>query len=251
MADSGLEREVGELYALPLDQFTPRRDALAKRLRSEGGREDANRVRKLKKPSRSAWAVNRGVHADPSAAKRLVEAGKRLEAAQTAALGGKGTAQLKQAMAAQQEAIEEMLEAIRDAAGSELSAAVVDRARETLRALAGDGGLQAEFSAGRLTKDREAVGFGGLAPAVVVAPKKKESPPEPGAAARREVEAKLKRSTRTLEAATKRVAQMRKGVERAQRTLDEAQERLDEAESERAEREAERESFASELSKLT
>jgi hypothetical protein len=233
------EDEIGNLYSLPLDEFTAARDALAKRVRDEDDRAEAERIRKLKKPTRAAWAVNRGVHADRAAAKRLIDAGKRLERAQNAALGGGGSAKLKDAMAGQQAAIEEMMGAIQEGIGSErVSPAILDRARETVRAVAGDEELAAEFAAGRITTDREAVGFGGSAPATA-APRAKPHQPEPGAAERREAERKLKRATRALDAAAKRVESARKRLDRAQEALDGAQEQHDEAERERAEREAE------------
>ncbi len=240
MAKAKRDDEVGELYALPFDEFTPARDELAKKLKAEGHADEAALVKKLKKPSRSAWAINHAVHADPAAAERLVAAGKELEAAQNAAIGGKGADKLKAAMAEQGDAVGEMLAAIREHSGDELSPTLVDRTRETLRAIAGDADLQAEFAAGRLTKDREAVGFGGLSPATVVKPSAPRKKPAEETTARREAEAQLKRATRALEAANKRVGQMQKGVERARRTLDQAQGRLAEAEREQAERTTER-----------
>jgi len=233
------EDEVAELYSLPLDEFTAKRDALAKRVRDQDDRAEAERIRKLKKPTRSAWAVNRGVRADRAAAKRLIDAGKRLERAQNAALGGGGSAKLKEAMADQQAAIDQMMAAIEEGLGSEtVSPAIIDRARETLRAVAGDEELAAEFAAARITTDREAVGFGGSAPATAVRRARREQP-EPGAAERREAERKIKRVTRALDAAAKRVESARKRLDRAQEALDAAQEQHDEAERERAEREAE------------
>jgi hypothetical protein len=233
------EEEITALYSLPLDEFTAKRDALAKRLREEGDRAEAERIRKLKKPTRSAYAVNRGVHADRAAAKRLIDAGKRLEQAQNAVIGGSGSAKLKEAMDGQQAAIEEMMGAIQAGLGSErVSPSMLDRARETLRAVAGDEELAAEFAAGRVTADREAVGFGGSAPATAP-PRAKREQPEPGAAERREAQRKLKRAERALEAATKRADSARKRLDRAQEALDAAQEQHDEAERERAEREAE------------
>jgi hypothetical protein len=238
--------EIAELYSLPLDEFTAKRDALAKRVR-EDDRAESERIRKLKKPTRSAWAVNMGVNADRAAAERLLDAGKRLEQAQSAALGGGDSAKLKEAMGKQQEAIEEMMAAIQESLGSErVSPAILDRARETLRAVAGDEELAAEFAAGRITTDREAVGFGGSAPAIAPRRAKREQP-EPGAAERREAERRVKAATRALDAAAKRVESARKRLDRAQASLDEAQEQYDEAERERDEREGELEGARDEV----
>ena len=234
MAKAKRDDEVGELYALPFDEFTPARDESAKKLKAEGHADEAALVKKLKKPSRSAWAIYHAVHADPAAAERLVAAGKELEAAQNAAIGGKGAEKPKAAMAEQGDAVGDMLAAIREDSGDELSPTLVDRTRETLRAIAGDADLQAESAAGRLTKDREASGFGGLSPATVVKPSTPRKSPRRRRRRDVKAEAQLK-GYPGLEAANKRVGQMQKGAERARRTLDQAQGRLAEAEREQAE----------------
>ncbi|HEX8105745.1 MAG TPA: hypothetical protein VF533_24225, partial [Solirubrobacteraceae bacterium] len=62
MAESGgLDAEVDALFALPLEEFVPARDALAKALRAEKRREDAKAVAALRRPSLGAWAVNQVV----------------------------------------------------------------------------------------------------------------------------------------------------------------------------------------------
>ena len=50
--------DANKLYGLPLERFTEERNALAKRLREEGQRDEAATVSKLRKPSVAAWAVN-------------------------------------------------------------------------------------------------------------------------------------------------------------------------------------------------
>ena len=243
------EDEIG-LYGAAFEDFTAQRDALAKRLREEGSRADADRVRKLKKPSRAAWAVNQGVRSDPKAAKRLIDSGKRLEAAQQAALSGDGKAQLRKAMATHQEAVEEMLGAVEAGLGGDrLSPAIFDRVRETLRAVAGDEELAAELRDGRLTEDREAVGFGGSAPAAPSRPAKRRRG-EPTGARRRDAQRALKRALRARETAERRVAEARKRLDRAEQALEAARDHHAEAEDERAERDAEVEAAEAELGKL-
>ena len=53
-----LDREIDRLYALPLDEFTARRNELAKRLKKEGEGEAADEVASLVKPSVPAWTIN-------------------------------------------------------------------------------------------------------------------------------------------------------------------------------------------------
>ena len=249
---AALEKEIDELYSLPFDEFTAGRDALAKRLHDDGEREDAERVRKLRKPPRSVWLVNQGVRAEPAAAKRLVKAGERLAKAQDAALSGGGSDKLKRAMADQQAAIEAMMEAIEELAGSERpSPAIMDRARETLRAVAGDEELRDELVAGRVTRDREAVGFGATVPAAATRRAKRPQRRGPSVAARRrEAERAVRRATRSLEAAEKRAEEAGKRLYRAEQAHDAAREAHDEAERERAEREAELATARGELEDL-
>ena len=61
---------VDALYGLALDEFVPARDALAKRARAEGRREDAAAIAALRKPSVAAWAANQAIRSQPRAAPR-------------------------------------------------------------------------------------------------------------------------------------------------------------------------------------
>ena len=53
-----IEDRIQDLYALPLEDFTSRRNDLADELKSDGDKEGSAQIRKLRKPSLSAWAVN-------------------------------------------------------------------------------------------------------------------------------------------------------------------------------------------------
>ena len=72
MAD--LDDEVDALYGLPLDAFVPERDALAKRLRADKRREDADAVKALRKPSVAAWAANQVLRSQPGQRDALLTA---------------------------------------------------------------------------------------------------------------------------------------------------------------------------------
>jgi hypothetical protein len=234
--------DVSRLYALPLEDFTGERDALAKRLRADGEREAASEVKALKKPNLPAWAINQGVRSNPEAAERLVEAGERLGDAQSAALEGKGAVKLREAMAGQQEAVERMMRAVGDKLDrGNRTDAILDRARETLRALAGDEELRADFAAGRLTRDREAVGFGGAQIAPVPRAKRaaKKKPSATAATRRRQAERAERQAANSLEIAAKRVKEAKRRLERAQAAVESAREEQKEADREQAERESE------------
>ena len=79
---------IDRLYGLPLDEFTAERDELAARLRKEGDRDAAADVKRLRKPSVAAWALNRVQRNDPKQVQALIEAGKRLRDAQKLLSGG-------------------------------------------------------------------------------------------------------------------------------------------------------------------
>jgi hypothetical protein len=243
-----LDDRISELYALALDEFTAARDALAKELRDQGEREAATEVKKLRKPNQAAWAINQAVRADPDAAGKLVNAGGRLGDAQAGALEGAGAAELREAMAGMQEAVARMMAAVERAAGDAGGTATLDRARETLRAVASDEELREQFEAGRLTRDREAVGFG----AAATAPKRGGTKPgrkqgrkaapkrAAGESARlRDAETKARKTQRAAEAAGRKVEAARSQRDKAQAALEDTQQRLERAEAELAEREAE------------
>lgn len=237
---SNLDDLISRLYSLPAQEFTEQRDALARRLRSDGDRDGAAKVRKLQKPNLPAWAINQAVRSDPRAAKALVKAGERLAEAQTDALQGKGRTPLREAMSGQGEAVEEMMRAVEEAlGGSSAGAGMLDRARETLRAVASDAELRAQFEAGRLTHDREAVGFGGTVSPPTIASKRKR--PDGGAEAkrRREAEQKARRAERALGVAARKAEEAQSKLLRAEAAAEAAREGADDAERDRAAREAE------------
>ncbi|WP_460798357.1 hypothetical protein [Nocardioides pacificus] len=69
------------LYALPLPEFTPARDARAKELKAED-KELAARVKGLRKPSTAAWVVNLLVRREADEVAQVVAVGEALRQAQ-------------------------------------------------------------------------------------------------------------------------------------------------------------------------
>ena len=155
------DREARAVYAQPLDEFVTARDAAAKRAKDAGEAEAARELKALRKPNLPAWAVNRAFAADPKAGAGLIKAGERLEAAQRKAVEGKGADPLRKAMSGYAEAVERLMGPVEDELAGAGGAAAVDRARETLRAVASDEHLRDELRAGTLARDREAAGLGG------------------------------------------------------------------------------------------
>ena len=81
---SELETAMVAVYQGPLEEFVSRRDALVKQLRAAKRREDADRVKALRKPSRTAWVLDSIVHEDPASIEQLAAV---LSAAQTVQSG--------------------------------------------------------------------------------------------------------------------------------------------------------------------
>src|SRR5689334_24504725 len=92
------------VYRGPLEEFVSRRDALVKELRAAKRREDADRVKALRKPSRTAWVLDNIVHEDPASIEHL-----------SAAIG---SAQAVQSGADLRAAMENLRAAIRDVAAA-------------------------------------------------------------------------------------------------------------------------------------
>ncbi len=83
MAD--LDRQIDDLYKLPLAEFTGARNALAKTLTGD----EAKRVKALAKPTVVPWAANQVYWRARATFDRLLKGGERLRKAQIAALEGK------------------------------------------------------------------------------------------------------------------------------------------------------------------
>ncbi|HEX2106001.1 MAG TPA: hypothetical protein VHF51_20285, partial [Solirubrobacteraceae bacterium] len=158
--------EADELYGLPLDAFVPERDALAKRLRADGRRDEANEVKALRKPSVAAWAVNQAVRSQPSAARTLWQAGDALIGAQEDLLAGRGDARaLRAAADAEREALDELAGAaagLLTSEGRDLGEGTLERVRETLHAAAIEPDAREDVAAGRVVRERAHAGLGGL-----------------------------------------------------------------------------------------
>jgi hypothetical protein len=92
-----LEGRIDALFALPLDRFTPERDALAKELQGAGDGEAAKRVKGLRKPVVAAWALNALAREDPEGIRELLDLGTRLRDGQRRALSGGDVEPLRQA----------------------------------------------------------------------------------------------------------------------------------------------------------
>lgn len=80
--------EIDQLYALSPDGFTSARDELVRRLAANGEKEGAAEIKRLRKPTLVAWALNQLTRRQAKELQALVEAGEALRTAQRRAASG-------------------------------------------------------------------------------------------------------------------------------------------------------------------
>jgi hypothetical protein len=152
-----------ELFGLAPDAFVAARDELARRLRREGDAEAARRVKALRRPPLSAWAVNRLARDRGPGLDALLAAGERLRAAHEAALAGEGAAELRAAARDEREAVAGLVQAALELlrkAGHPATDTTRDRVAATLHAAAASPEAADLVRHGRLTADLDPSGFG-------------------------------------------------------------------------------------------
>jgi len=159
--------DADELYGLALDRFVGERTALARELRAGGEREQAGRVAALRKPSVAAWAVNQLVRTQSLGFEELIAAGDALGAAQANLVSGRGdSGSLRAAVERERGAVEALVAIARgllSGEGHERGGAILDRVADTLHAAALDGLAREEVLGGRLVRELQHAGLGGLA----------------------------------------------------------------------------------------
>ena len=172
---------VAELYSSDLDAFTERRGDLAARARAAGEASAAKAIAGLRKPTRSAWAVNQVVRADPSVPSRLAALGDELRAAE-AALDG---ATIRELSVARRQLIDALVAQALAASGQHPpSAALREEVTATFAAALADPQLTAEMAAGTLVRVERRAGFGsGAIPVLSLAPSSAARRPAPAAGA--------------------------------------------------------------------
>jgi hypothetical protein len=156
---------IDRLYGLPLDEFTSARDELAGRLRRDGDASTAAEIKRLRKPTVSAWALNQVSHHNAKQINELIEAGGRLREAQDELLAGGGREALDQAAEDERRLVAELArQAERElvAASRSVSSSVQEKLRDTLHAAASDDEAREALSAGRLLREYTATGLGPL-----------------------------------------------------------------------------------------
>ncbi len=177
-----------DLYGLPLEEFTPARDALAKELKAAGRKDEAAEVKSLRKPSVAAWALNLVAREHPDAVESLRAAGDVLREAQREAMSG-DAGRLRDAGRALAEEVDRVAGLGADvlrAAGRPASAAQQEKIVATLRTAAVHDEAGDALARGVLVEELESTGFSllGAGTGAFAAPSRsaKKEPPAKSAA---------------------------------------------------------------------
>lgn len=119
-----------ELYALPLSDFTPARDAKAKELK---GTDLAARVKALRKPSLAAWVVDLLARREADQVDQVLSVGAALREAQ-AAMSGDSLRELTKQRRQLTAAVTQQARSLAAEAGVKVTQAVSDQVEATLTA---------------------------------------------------------------------------------------------------------------------
>jgi len=193
-------RSPQDLYALPPEEFVGARDALAKELKEAGQANEAAAVKKLRRPSVVAWAVNVSAREHPAEIEELLEAGRELRRAQRKTLSVAGTDELRRATEARRTVIQRLADAavavIGDRGGTHR-----DAIEGTLTAASVDDQLAERLQGGTLEREaRPPAGFGALEGfEVLTGGAVEDEEPEESPAARREADRERARVAREAE----------------------------------------------------
>jgi len=156
------DADVRELYGVPPERFIEARDSLANDLRAAGKDDEAATVKKLRKPSVVAWALNAAARESPEDVAALLEAGEDLRRAQRKALSKAGTEDLFTATETRKRATRAVADRAVDALGVR-GATHRDRIVSTLEAASLDRELGERLRDGILERDAQPTsGFGAI-----------------------------------------------------------------------------------------
>ena len=219
-APADTSQRLDDLYRQHPEGFVAGRDQLVKELRAAGDRDQADRVKKLQRPTAAAWLINCAALSSPAQLEEFAKASRELEDTQARALEGKdeGAAEWRAAAARERvttRAVVDLGESLAREAGHPASARALELAGETLRAATGDPELRERVLEGRVEREQSAATLGTPA----------GDPPSrraPGSAKRRDL-AQARRELKRLEG---ELADATAGQERLRARVEEASEAL-------------------------
>jgi hypothetical protein len=223
-----------DVYALPPEEFTAARTAAAKAAKAAGDAAAAKQIAAQRRPSASAWLVNRLVRQSPELLEQLLALGPALAAAQSA-----GSADDLRELGRQRR---ELVAAVTDQAvgdaGRPVTAAVRSEVEQTLEAALADPLSAEAVRSGRLVRALSFAGFGGVELDGAVA-EPLARPASSARGARRDTDGAQDRAAAALAAAEAAALQAAGALddavglcERAQQNRVEAEQRADDARAE-------------------
>jgi hypothetical protein len=219
-----------ELYQADPDDFMPRRQQLVAQAREAGETAAAKQIGALRKPTRSAWLVNRLVRADPEVTARLAALAAELRG------GGLDGGRIRELTAARAELVDDLTrQALDDLPAA--PAAVREEVRATFDAALADPEVAANL--GTLVRAAHWAGFGlggAPAPSPPAAKTKKPAPAEPSAERERRhrekiilAERAVAEADRTADAANAAERERQDAVRRLEAELAQARQQLADA----------------------
>ena len=164
-----------ELYGLPPGEFIGTRDERARQAKAAGRPEDAAAIRKLSRPTTSAWLVNQLSRRATAELGRLFDVGEALQEAQRALAGDR----LRELSGQRRQVVGDLLPVaagIAGESGQAASGAVLEEVRATLEAALADQNARDAVRSGRLTKALTYAGLGEVDLTAALA----QVPSEPG-----------------------------------------------------------------------
>jgi hypothetical protein len=258
-----VELDTGELFTVPPGEFVGLRERLAADARGAGDAERAKRIRALRRPTMSAWAVNLLAHKDPETLGALLEVGEQLRRAWAE---GSGLGEPERRRSELIALLVRRATTLAGEAGHPLRETAAREIEETLSAATIDPDAAEQVRAGQLARTLSYTGFAAPGSIAVAAAATRPSgtasartgaPAAPGkrvgeAKSRREAgaeEARMRLRRLTVEAdnAAERAAEAARDqadweseLDQAQRELSSAEDRLEKIRAELKEREGER-----------
>jgi hypothetical protein len=145
--------DLEQLYSSPLDRFVELRASLAKAARARGDREAAATLRRQKKPTVTAWALNQLSREHREELERLFGLDDRLRHAQVSGAGPKVLRELVETRRTLISQLIELAEEILKESGHTGSHAALERISATLQGLGADPEAREKLRQARLTEE--------------------------------------------------------------------------------------------------
>jgi hypothetical protein len=226
--------EAAALYRLPPGEFIAARDDLASRLREDGDEDGARAVKRLRKPTITAWALDQLSVGDPEGVRLLLASGAELRAAQQATLSSpRNAARLRSATESRKQAIGRLLAVATGALEEAGSGAHVDEIGAGLQAASVDAEAGERLLAGTLERaPLPEAGLGSVFGLQAIAGDAEPSPSHGTRAAARPASgggiatAEVAKLTKDLDNAVRRLEEDRSAVATAEKRLETAETRL-------------------------